>query len=369
MTSRLRWLHRWIGLTLGSVLVLICSSGTALLFQAQLFRWAHGELIPPALSPEVGSIDAWVSNSRAAAPDLPGPFYIWAPHSRFNISDAAMLLYKSEPKGFGKLGYTAVLVSPATAEVLGLVDLDRSPAYVPIFLHGRLGVGRPGLWIVAIVAVATVLLLAIGLYLWWPPRHRLMQKLTPLPWRSTFSYAGRLHDWAGAWSSPLLLVVAVTGIYMARADWLEPALRLLPGEATHASAPMPGSCTGPIGFDEAIARAGVPGELVAIEAVDRADRVQRRWELVFKPPGAASVAQETHVEADLGCGTLAVAAAPGKRTARDAARMGLRGLHDGTLFGFPGEVFVSVLGLVPLVLAWSGIRRWLRSRRARTRGA
>lgn len=369
MRAALLLLHRWIGLTLGLVLALVCLTGASLLFQPQFFRWAHGELIPPGMSQQLGSIDTWVKNANVAVPTLGSPLYIWAPRTSHNLSDAGMVLYKDEPGGLGKLGLTGVLVAPASGEVLGVVNIDRSPAYAPIFLHGRLWAGKTGLLIVACIAVGLVLLLVVGLYLWWPPRRYLMKKLSARPLKNTFLYAGRLHDWSGAWTWPLLLMVAFTGVYMARADWVEPLLRLLPGDShqhthtatTHAAASAStAACAGPAGFDAIVskARSMVPGTaLTELRATGNSS-----WQMVFKPHDAAAGTSETHLAANLECGTVSVVGSPDARSPRDTAELLLHGLHDGTLFGLPGQIFITLVGLIPLLLAWTGVARWLRRR-------
>ena len=137
--STLRSVHRWLGLSLGMLFAVVSVSGSLLLFQPKFFAWAHGELIPEGLDPAPGSLDAWVQNARAAVPDLKGPTFIWSPHVDHNVTDAGMLIFPGRPpRGFGNSGLTAVLVAPDSGSVLGVVDIDSSPAYAPIFFHARL---------------------------------------------------------------------------------------------------------------------------------------------------------------------------------------------------------------------------------------
>lgn len=376
MRAGLMWLHRWIGLTLGLVLALICLSGAALLFQPQFFRWAHGDLIPPGMSQQLGSIDVWVKNANAAVPTLGAPLYVWAPRVSHNLSDAGMVLYRDTPGGLGKLGLIGVLVAPASGDVLGMVNMDRSPAYAPIFLHGRLWSGTTGLLIVGFISASTLLLLLLGLYLWWPPRRYLVKKLSARPLKNTFLYAGRLHDWSGAWTLPFLLIVAFTGVYMARADWIEPLLRLLPGDShqhthtptTHAAAPASSAvCTGPASFDAIVSMAQSMAPGTAMTELRATGESQ--WQMVFKPQDAVAGTSETHLAADLECGTVTVVGSPEARSPRDTAELLLHGLHDGTLFGLPGQIFMTLVGLIPLLLAWTGITRWLRRRASAKRPA
>jgi uncharacterized iron-regulated membrane protein len=361
LKSVLMWIHRWLGLTLGVVFAVVALSGTLLLFQPQFFRWTHGEMIPGGLSPVPGSVDRWVDNARAAVPGLHGPIAIWPPHFDHNVSDAGMLIFDGRaPGGLGNTGFAAVLVAPATGEVLGVVDVDRSPAYAPLFLHGQLWAGGGGALVIGIVAISALLSLPMGLYLWWP-RSRLLAKLSPRPWRSTLTHAGRLHNWTGAWTVLLLFIVAGTGLYMVQPEWVEPVLGTLQGPSDPAGSPS--SACAPTTFDGAIERANalVPG--ATWKALEPQDAALKSWEITMT---GASLAQQrqTHVLADLECGGVAVSETPAKRSARSTVELWLRGVHEGSAFGTLGEVFMALVGLVPLVLVWSGARLWLR-RRAR----
>ena len=366
LQSVLRITHRWIGLTLGVILALIGVSGTSLLFQPQFFRWAHGEMIPENLPQQVGSIEQWARNARAVVPELHGPIVMWPPHTDHNVSDAGMLIFDGpEPGGIGNLGLKAVLVAPATGEVLGVVDVDRSPAYAPLFLHGSLLAGESGMIVVGIVAIGTLIMLPIGLYLWWPRQARqLTQKLSPLPLKRTFGYAARLHDWLGIWALVLLLVLAGTGLYMTQPSWVEPALNLLPAarHSEHSAATAP--CSGAITLDAAIGKA--QGQLPHAQlATVILEDDKGTYELVFRPRGSESTTGETHVLADLTCGSVVIEESPDTRAPKDVVTSWLSSLHDGTVFGWTGRILITIAGLTPLILAWSGIRVWLRRRSRR----
>src|SRR5258708_2126839 len=227
--ATLRWAHRWFGLTMGLVLVVLGISGTLLMFQSQYFAWSYGRLIPDHLSQQLGSIDRWVVQARAAVPGMRGPTYIWTPRTDHNLSDAAMLMFQGNtPGGFGHMGAVGVMVAPASGEVLGTVDFDRSPAYAPLFLHRDLWSGRVGRVVSGLVGLGSLLMLPVGLYLWWP-RTRLVQKLSPRPWRQTFAHAGRLHDVTGAWAFLILLMLIGSGVYLVQPGWVQPALSALFG--------------------------------------------------------------------------------------------------------------------------------------------
>lgn len=353
------WIHRWVGLTVGLVFTVVSVSGSLLFFQPQYFQWAHGHLLPDGLSERVSSVDRWIENSRRAVPHLQGPIAVWAPHVEHNVTPAGMLVFSGQqPGGLGNMGFAGVLVAPDTGDVLGVIDIDRSPAYAPLFLHRDLWAGATGQFVSGIFAIGTLILLVIGQYLWWPASMRIGRKLWPRDWRKTLTHARPLHDWVGVWTFGLFVVLTGTGLYLVRPAWVSPVLDVAAGPAPGATADT-GRCGSPIGFDEAIARAAslVPGgEWKAVYPAETA----QRWELTFATDGGKAVHHETHVLADLRCGTVTVDATPQNRSARETAEMWLTGVHDGSAFGSIGVVVVTLAGFLPVVLMWSGVRMWLR---------
>lgn len=358
--SVLLWLHRWIGLTLGMIFAVVALSGSLLLFQAQYFTWAHGEMIPENLSPEPRFIDRWVENARAALPDAQklSPIVIWPPHIDHNVSDAGSVVFGGrEPGGLGNMGLVSVLVAPNTGEVLGVVDIDRTPVYAPIFLHRDLWAGEAGQIIVGIMAVGALIMLPLGLYLWWP-RQGVLRKLSPRP-LSSLRHASPLHHWLGSWALLFLFVLAFSGLYLSQPTWLEPALTLLPeGQAQEVSK----ICNAPFGFDAAIAAAQTRAPGASWTSISVHDPEKQLWDITFEA-GSDAAGQETGdmtFQADLKCGTVVLEETDQTRSPRTTVGVWLTTLHDGTMFGTAGEIAVTLLGLIPIILAWSGIRMWLR---------
>jgi len=361
--SALLWVHRWIGLTLGVIFVVVALSGSLLLFQPQFFRLAYGSMIPRDLPQEMRTIDRWISNGRAAVPKLIGPVAIWGPHVEHNVSDAGMMVFAGgTPGGFGKAGLVGVLVVPNTGAILGVIDIDRSPVYAPVFLHHQLWAGPGGAIVTGIMALFTALALFIAIYLWWPGRARVRQKLSPAPMRINFTTAARLHEWLGIWIVAVLIVLAISGLYLAQPEWMKPALAVLPDAPAIAnSTPRdPAQCAAAIGFDQAIARAGQFARGETLAAIQTEDL--KTWDVIFREPGSSAALRQTHVRADLNCGAVELLHSPASHGTRTGVESWLTSLHDGTAFGMPGRILVALSGIAPLVLFWSGIRMWLRRR-------
>lgn len=366
LVAALRWVHRWIALTLGIILTAIALSGSLLLFQPQFFRWAHGDMFPELPAQTIGSIDQWVENAKIAAPGLEGPVAIWPPHVHHNISDVGMVLFRGlEPGRFGNSGWLGVLVRPDTGKVLGSVALDDSPAYIPFLFHYSLIAGAAGEWLNGIVAIGTLVLLLLGLYLWWPSRDRILRKLLPKPLRK-LGLALPLHEWLGIWSLIVLFVLTATGLHLIKPSWVEPVLLAAAGPVQEGVRSELRSlpCGESIGFDTAIARARdlVPGNTLRAMEPRYDWQKLRPWQIVLVRDGFAAHHQEVQVYADLDCGIVALDTTPQSRPRRESLEQWLLGLHDGRAAGRFGQVFVMLAGLIPLVMLWSGVRMWLRRR-------
>ncbi|PZO11908.1 MAG: PepSY domain-containing protein [Burkholderiales bacterium] len=107
----------------------------------------------------------------------------------------------------------AVAVDPHTAQVLHLVDKENTVFAWAERIHGTLLMGDVGDRLIEIAAGLGIVMIATGLYLWWPRvGTRWAQVLVPdlrlkgrLWWRS-------LHASVGLWLSAVLFVLLLTGL-------------------------------------------------------------------------------------------------------------------------------------------------------------
>ena len=173
LRSALHWLHRWLGLSLGLIFAVVALTAVCSCSNRSISR---GRTANDSGRSCVGTwfIDAWVENGRATVPGLGEPIAIWRPHVSHNVSEAGMVISAGlDPGGLGNMGLVGILVAPATGRVLGTFDVDRSPAYAPIFLHRDLWTGEAGRIVNGVMAIGSLLFLPIGLHLWWPRPGRI----------------------------------------------------------------------------------------------------------------------------------------------------------------------------------------------------
>jgi uncharacterized iron-regulated membrane protein len=185
-----------------------------------------------------------------------------------------------------------------------------------------------------------------------------------------------LHDWVGVWTLIILCALVVSGLALVRPAWVEPVLDAVAGAEPEETPPSESCGSGtpvapvtPLAFDAALARAStlVPGG--RFKSLYPVVAKFRRWELVLATGQSDARHDEAHVLVDRQCGDVTLEATPATRSGHETASMWLSDIHDGSAFGRGGLLFVSLIGLTPLVLLWSGILMWLRGRRRLARPA
>lgn len=85
------------------------------------------------------------------------------------------------------------------------------------FMVGK-KVGRP---VVAGAGIGFIFILFSGLFLWWPNRKQLKRVLSWPRLRAFYPAMFQLHKFFGFYSLPLLLMLSVSGVYIAKPEWFE----------------------------------------------------------------------------------------------------------------------------------------------------
>ncbi|WP_199554467.1 PepSY-associated TM helix domain-containing protein [Sandaracinobacteroides hominis] len=197
-----RW-HFWAGLIVAPFLVILSITGAIYLFNDELndllmpelhfVEPVHRQLPPSALI-------------RAAIAEYPGtPTRIDLPTEPDRPAKVYVKTAAGEPR--------QVMVNPGNARVLGSFVYARTLVGFADLMHGSLLLGERGDAIVELAACWALVLIASGLYLWWPrgrwkaagllyPRLRAKGRLF---WRD-------LHATTGVWMLALIAFLLLTGL-------------------------------------------------------------------------------------------------------------------------------------------------------------
>lgn len=194
-----RW-HFYAGLFVLPVLMLMALTGGLYLFKAEIESAAYGRMAQVAPRGEWTSPDRWAASAQASVG-----------------GQAASVLVPEQPDRAVQVkvrtpdGERTVFVDPHDARVLGSVDGDGVMGTVKA-LHSLALLGRPFNILVEIVAGWAIILVATGLFLWWP-RKRDVAVVVPRagdPKRRPFWRD--LHAVTGLYAGAVIVFLAVTGM-------------------------------------------------------------------------------------------------------------------------------------------------------------
>jgi uncharacterized iron-regulated membrane protein len=199
------WLHLWLGLASGIVVVIVSLTGCILVFESEIKDFS----LPHLKAENPGNL-----------PALP-PSKLW-PVIKQALPDKE--IYSIWYHGDGKTAHfslnsdSAVYVNPYSGKIVAMVDEED-------FFHFILD-GHTSLWFEnkfgqGIVSYGTLIFFIItltGLVLWWPKKwtKSTRDKSFKIKWKAKFRRVNYdLHNVLGFYSLTVALIIAATGLIMA----------------------------------------------------------------------------------------------------------------------------------------------------------
>lgn len=289
-----------------------------------------------------------------------------------------------------ELPFNQLGLDPATGEIQdtrewGAVSLSRKNVlsflyklHYTMHIPDAFGLPLGGLFM-GLVAIVWTLDCFVSLYISFP-NLKLWRRSFHFSWRE----GGRrllfdVHRSGGVWLWSLLLVLAVTAISMNLGnEVMRPVVSLF-----STLTPDPFASRTPNSEEDPIEPLVGRSEIVRLATAEAA---ARGWEapaggLFYSPDfGLYGVgfftAENDHGDGSLGNpwlyfdgkdGTLAGSDVPGEGSAGDLFLQAQFPVHSGRLFGLPGRLLVSAMGLAVAVFSATGVVLWARKRVARAR--
>jgi uncharacterized iron-regulated membrane protein len=346
-------LHRYLGLLVGLVVIVISLTGAILVFENEIDQILYPALwhVAPHGSPL--PLNALIESVRAVHPEdrlewididtSPDNSYVMHTISRRQI-----------------------FVNPYSAEILGERDYDKTFFGMIFFLHRTLLAGEVGRTVVGVTTLVVVFLLVTGLYLWWPRAFGRLKPSLYIKWtngerRLTYD----LHNVLGFYASWYVIVIAVTGLV-----WSFPVVNDAIFWLTDSppppwkSAPRSKAAAGtaPFSADEALhaAALALPGahatEIILPQQPDDPYAIVKRFprrgnpnaqsQIYVDQYGGAVLAVERYEELSLGA-TIRLLVYP---------------IHVGTVFGLPTQILAFLVSMVIPLSAVTGFFLWWRKR-------
>ncbi len=360
-------LHLTLGLVVGGLLALTALTGSLLVFYVDIDRMLTPELVVPADQRDGRTdpvpFDRVVQALREAHPHRTGGWRLELPHGPGHpIMARYMKPEETAGKSFAPL---MVAVNPYSGEVLSSRFWGRTAMTWTYDLHYLLLAGDTGRMVLAAGGIASLLILASGVYLWWPAAGKWGRALLPRIRSGFVRQVFDIHVLAGVYGLVVLLPLIVTGVVMEQPDWVRPMVERL-SPLTPAPAVAAAKAGTEVGADAALAA-----------ALARFPQAEPRWVEVPAQAGGAYHIRlfqagepgwrfpKTSVWVDGGDGTILDLRDPTRWTLGDAFFGWQHPLHNGECFGLCCRILVAVGGLLPALLLVTGVVRWRQKKRPR----
>jgi uncharacterized iron-regulated membrane protein len=333
-------IHLIGGLTAGALFLILGVTGSIMAFEPEIDGWLHPSLFH--VLPSGQPMPLTTLTARVAAGMRPDErIGIYIVPRRPNQSCAFTLLAP------GRLP-RQVFVDEYTGRVLGSLSVVRF-VLVAHALHAASGVV---MGCAALVLISSVL---SGLYLWWPLK-RVKVEFRNSRRRLCFD----LHNSVGFFSSVFLLVLAVTGTYMAFEGLTIPATYRLTGSMPlpedPPSTPTPGAAAISAGSALRIARSYLPAAVPLWVVIPGEKTTSYLVKMRFPEDHSSSGSSIVWVDQFSG----KVLAAWNSRTAPLARRIeqGNRAVHSGEIGGYPGRAFAALISMLLVIQSITGSYLW-----------
>jgi uncharacterized iron-regulated membrane protein len=394
MRRTLVLIHRWAGLFMAVFLFIAGLTGA-------IISWDHE--LDEALNPQLFEAAQPSGATPRPALELASEVERRDPRLRaqfvpLNAEPGHALLLSVSPKVDPKtnelyeLGFNQVSVNPYTGEIQGRRewgDISLSRENVLPFLyklhysmHIPDGFGlETGVLFMGIVGIVWTLDCFIALWISFPNRKT---------WRKSFAFRFRaggqrlnfdLHRSGAVWAWAVLLVLAVTSVSMnLGSELVRPAVSMFSTLTnqpfdTREATPLHQPITPILTRERALELGRAEGQRRGLPHPAGGVFYSPNYGVYgvgfFDPANdhGDGTLGNAWVYVDALDGSQAGAWVPGQGSAGDIFMQAQFPLHSGRLFGLPGRIFVSGLGLVVAMLSVTGVIIWARKRRTRTAGA
>ncbi len=212
------WLHLWVGLVTGLVVVVISVTGCIQVFDEELFEAFHHDLITVTpTGPTKPVAELMQAAQQAVGSNKPitdvrvneaGKSYVFTA-SKINKREKMTLSYFSQFKYRDD-----IYVNPYTGKVLGIIDVRYDFFNVTEQLHRQLLLVKPvGSVVVGVCILLFLLMMVTGFVLWLPKNYRQLKQNISVKWGAKWKRVNYdMHNSFGFWVLPVAIIIAITGL-------------------------------------------------------------------------------------------------------------------------------------------------------------
>jgi uncharacterized iron-regulated membrane protein len=354
------WLHLWLGLASGTILIIVALTGSLLTFEAEL---------EPVLFKHYHVVDA-------VGQRLPLDSVITLAQNTYDGQKASRVIVHAEAnrsvevrvgtKGENNKGVKLVYVNPYNGQILYKGVYNKKFFQQVRSLHRFLLLGDTGKIITGISCAICFFLTISGLILWWPANKSAMKQRFKIKWNASGKRLNwDLHAVTGFYLSIFLLVITFTGLMMSY-DWLEDTiLKMADGkQAKEAKVKSPSK-----GKE---VKAGIYQDILQQTSQIYTGDGFVAFVVPAKPSQAITVTKENTnaivVSSDIAYfdaknGSLIKKVPFEKLTLGAKIRKMITPAHTGSLLAWPGKILALIVALFTASLPISGFLIWLGKRK------
>lgn len=368
MRARSKWftVHRWLGIGLGAWFALVGLSGAILVFEDPIDAWLNRSLLATNVRGPYLSAQTIVERAESAYP------LGLVEKIRFPAVDGQVyrLTLRVKPRRVGAERIEAMF-DPVEGTFLGARSLESLGFAAPDFLrtlyefHRNVLLGNAGSNIVGIAGLLLLTSATTGFVLATPRRRAGLRRIVWInPRTSATRIAYDFHRSTGIIFAITLLLATLTGATLVYVNYVRDLVSVFSKVAPFPTVPWPTrSFSEPLQLDRVIAdvRRRFPEHtLLEMHGSPR----QTAGHLYYlRRAGDVHRLGDTIAWINPLSGEMMIERSPRTRTAGEAFMHWLFPLHSGTAFGTPGQIAMSMTGVVPLLLVFTGLWVWLRKRR------
>ncbi|WP_324677937.1 PepSY-associated TM helix domain-containing protein [Hymenobacter sp. GOD-10R] len=411
-----RRIHLYLGLVSGLFLVIVCLTGSILVFEKELEQSWHAEryFVEAAATPrlslaqiteavrtykpkaKISGVKVYADPTRsvevslAGAPGGPGGAGKGEQggggrsegmnQQRGEGQKEGMRGQQGEQRGEGQQGAAGgkggpggkggrggdngprVFVNPYTGAVLGEMNPRESFFHSVEQIHRGLVAGRIGKTVMGINSIIFLFILGTGLVLWWPTARRMFSQRLTIKWGSSWKRLNHdFHIVLGFYSSLFLFIMALTGAGMSF-DWVTKTINTLTHSPQQRPEPPTSTATGAgtptMAADAVLAFARQQAPDAESFSVQLPKEPTGSIRVAMLRPGAPTENATDEVYLDQYSGKILRQQAYAERPAGQKIRGLFKPVHTGAIFGLPTKILAFIIVLLGATFPITGTILW-----------
>jgi uncharacterized iron-regulated membrane protein len=266
-------------------------------------------------------------------------------------------------KGKGGERGPTLFLNPYTGAILGEYDSHKSFFHFIEEIHRGLVAGRVGKLIMGINSIIFLFILGTGIVLWWPAARQAFSQRLRIKWGSSWKRLNHdFHIVLGFYASVLLFIMAATGVGMSF-DWVGKTINTLthspqqrPEPPTSAAA-APG--TAAFGADAALTLARRQAPEATSYTVQLPKEPTGSIQISTLPASALTERATNDTYLDQYTGQVLRQQAYAEKPVGQRVRGLFKPIHTGAIFGWPTKILAFIFVILGATFPITGTIMWL----------